>query len=112
MEHIYDDECIFCKIIKGEIKSAIVKENEYCIAFNDVSPKAKTHILIVPKTHVKDIMHLDDFYMCKVLDTIKEIASELGLDEKGFRVINNCGKEAGQSVFHVHFHLLSGNIKF
>ena len=112
MEHIYDNECIFCKIIKGEIKSAIVKENEYCIAFNDVSPKAKTHILIVPKTHVKDIMQLDDFYMCKVLETIKEIASELGLDEKGFRVINNCGKEAGQSVFHVHFHLLSGNIKF
>jgi len=112
MEHIYDDECIFCKIIKGEIKSDIIKENEYCIAFNDVSPKAKTHILIVPKTHVKDIMYLDDFFMSKVLETIKLLASELNLDEKGFRVINNCGKEAGQTVFHVHFHLLSGNIKF
>lgn len=106
----FDSNCIFCKIIKGDIPAKIVKENEYVIAFNDLSPKAQTHILVVPKPHVKDIMHVDSFIMGKVLETIQEIVKERELEKSGFRVINNCGAGAGQSVFHVHFHILSGKL--
>lgn len=106
-EKYSDDNCIFCKIKIGEIPSKLIKENNYCIVFADLNPKAKIHLLIVPKPHIKDITELDDFIMSKVLETIKELVKELNIDS--FRIINNCGKGAGQSVFHVHFHLLSGD---
>ena len=83
------------------------KENEYCVVFADLNPKAKVHLLVVPKPHVKNILETDEFLMNKVLETIKEVAKEQNLES--FRVINNCGKGAGQSVFHVHFHILSGD---
>ncbi|WP_028329786.1 HIT domain-containing protein [Brachyspira alvinipulli] len=102
--YIEGKDCIFCKIIKGEIPSKFIKENEYCVVFADLNPKAKVHLLIVPKPHAKNILEIDDFLMGKVLETIKEVAKEQGLDS--FRIINNCGAGAGQTVFHVHFHLL------
>ncbi|WP_304353413.1 histidine triad nucleotide-binding protein [Brachyspira innocens] len=105
-KYFYKD-CIFCKIIKGEIPSNFIKENEYCVVFADLNPKAKVHLLVVPKPHVKNILETDEFLMNKVLETIKEVAKEQNLES--FRVINNCGKGAGQSVFHVHFHILSGD---
>lgn len=103
-----DNNCIFCKIINGEIPSKLIKESDYCIVFADLHPKAKTHLLIVPKPHIQDITQLDDFLMIKILETIKEVVKELNIES--FRIINNCGKGAGQSVFHVHFHLLSGTL--
>lgn len=106
----YDEHCIFCKIIKGEIPSVKVAENEHCIAINDIAPKAPVHILVIPKQHVKDIMEASDEIIVTAHKMIKDIARELGLDEKGFRIINNCGSDAGQTVWHVHFHILSGRM--
>ena len=84
-----------------------IKENEYCVVFADLHPKAKVHLLVVPKKHFKDIMETDEFYINKIFETIKEVAKEQNLSS--FRIVNNCGKGAGQSVFHVHFHVLSGD---
>lgn len=104
------NDCIFCKIVKGEIPSKFIKENEYCIVFNDLNPKSDVHLLVVPKKHLKDITEIDNDLMGKVLDTIKEVAKENNLES--FRIVNNCGENAGQSVFHLHFHVLSGkNLK-
>ena len=103
----YDKDCIFCKIINGEIPSKFIKENEYCVVFADLHPKAKVHLLVIPKKHFKDIMETEEFYINKIFETIKEVAKEQNLSS--FRIINNCGKGAGQSVFHVHFHVLSGD---
>ena len=104
------NDCIFCKIVKGEIPSKFIKENEYCVVFNDLNPKSDVHLLVVPKKHLKDITEIDNDLMGKVLDTIKEVAKENNL--KSFRIVNNCGENAGQSVFHLHFHVLSGkNLK-
>ena len=103
-------DCIFCKIIKGEIPSNFIKENEYCVVFKDLNPKSDIHLLVVPKKHLKDITEIDNDLMGKVLDTIKEVAKENNLES--FRIVNNCGENAGQSVFHLHFHVLSGkNLK-
>lgn len=103
-------DCIFCKIIKGEIPSNFIKENEYCVVFKDLNPKSDVHLLVVPKKHLKDITEIDNDLMGKVLDTIKEVAKENNLES--FRIVNNCGENAGQSVFHLHFHVLSGkNLK-
>ena len=104
------NDCIFCKIVKGEIPSNFIKENEYCVVFKDLNPKSDVHLLVVPKKHLKDITEIDNDLMGKVLDTIKEVAKENNL--KSFRIVNNCGENAGQSVFHLHFHVLSGkNLK-
>ena len=104
------NDCIFCKIIKGEIPSKFIKENEYCVVFKDLNPKSDVHLLVVPKKHLKDITEIDNDLMGKVLDTIKEVAKENNLES--FRIVNNCGENAGQSVFHLHFHVLSGkNLK-
>ena len=104
------NDCIFCKIIKGEIPSNFIKKNEYCVVFKDLNPKSDVHLLVVPKKHLKDITEIDNDLMGKVLDTIKEVAKENNLES--FRIVNNCGENAGQSVFHLHFHVLSGkNLK-
>ena len=110
-EKYFDDNCIFCKIIKKEIISEIIYEDEYTIAFNDQSPKATIHILVVPKIHVKDITEVDSFFISKITNTIQLLAKDLELKGKGFRVITNCGAGAGQTVWHLHFHMLSGKYK-
>ena len=104
-------DCIFCKIIKREIPSTIVYEDDKVLAFKDINPVAPVHVLIIPKLHVKNVMELDE-QNAKILEDIhlaaKKIASEMGLSEKGFRLITNCGEEAGQTVFHLHYHLIGG----
>lgn len=107
----FDNDCIFCKIINGEIPSKKILENEYVIAFHDISPKASTHILVVTKPHIKDITEADGFLIEKCFLAIQEIAREFDLKNKGFRVVSNCGASVGQSVWHLHFHILSGKIK-
>lgn len=107
------ENCIFCKIIKKEIPSTIVYEDEKVLAFKDINPVAPVHVLIIPKLHIKNVMELDE-QNAKILEDIhlaaKKIASEMGLSEKGFRLITNCGEEAGQTVFHLHYHLIGGKI--
>lgn len=105
-----NENCLFCKIIAGEIPSAKVYEDEYVFAFRDIQPQAPVHVLVVPKRHIENIDALDEsneLYAAKCLTAISKIARSEGLDG-GYRVISNCGVDGGQSVMHLHFHLLGG----
>jgi len=106
-------DCLFCKIIKGEIPSNKVYEDEDVLAFYDINPAAPIHILVIPKKHITSLAHLekeDEVIVGKIYRVINEIAQEKGFKEKGYRVIVNCGKDAGQEVMHLHFHLLGGKV--
>ncbi len=103
-------DCLFCKIIAGDIPSSKVYEDEYCYAFKDINPQAPVHILVVPKTHIccADKIDADNsIYVAKIFEAIPVIAKQAGL-ENGYRIINNCGKDACQTVLHLHFHILGG----
>ena len=103
-------DCLFCKIIAGDIPSAKVYEDEYCFAFRDINPQAPVHILVVPKIHVTDIAQaaqLPTQAQCALFAAIGKIAAQEKL-ENGFRVVSNCGPDACQSVPHLHFHILGG----
>lgn len=101
-------DCIFCRIGAGEIKARIVYQDEWTIAFHDVNPQAPTHILVVPKKHFRDIRQIDAETAGHLFDAIKTLATELALGERGFRTVFNTGVWAGQTVDHVHAHLLGG----
>lgn len=101
--------CIFCKIIKKEISASLVYEDEDVLAFNDVNPQAPVHILVIPKKHAANITELADFPVIgKIYQIIRRLAAEKGIDQAGFRVVLNHGRQAGQAVEHLHFHLLGG----
>ncbi|MCH5209756.1 MAG: histidine triad nucleotide-binding protein [Oscillospiraceae bacterium] len=104
-------DCIFCKIIAGEIPSTKVYEDDMVLAFRDINPAAPEHIVIVPKNHMEsanDITEENIKYVTAIWQVIPKIAKELGFAENGYRVINNCGEDGGQTVPHLHFHLLGG----
>ena len=106
-----DENCIFCKIIQGEIPSQKVYEDEEILAFNDINPAAPIHVLVIPKKHITSLAEMEDGdekIVGKIYKVINEIAEKLGVKEKGYRVIVNCGKDGGQEVGHLHFHLLAG----
>ena len=103
-------DCLFCSIINGDIPSSKVYEDEVCYAFNDIDPQAPVHVLIVPKQHIKwafDINEENSAVVAHIFEVIPKIAKQLGIED-GFRVVNNCGDPAGQSVKHLHFHLMAG----
>ncbi len=103
-------DCLFCKIIAGDIPSAKVYEDDTVFAFRDIEPQAPTHILIVPKEHIKsaaEITAQNSAVISHIFEVAAEIAKAEGLDD-GFRIVNNCGDSAGQTVKHLHFHLLGG----
>ena len=102
------EDCIFCKIIKGEIPSSFVYEDDNCIAFNDLYPQAPVHILVVPKKHVANVTEANGDMIKNIFEAINKIAREKEINKSGFRVITNCGKDAGQTVNHLHFHILAG----
>ncbi|MCR5693493.1 MAG: histidine triad nucleotide-binding protein [Clostridia bacterium] len=105
------NNCIFCKIIKGEIPSAKVYEDELCFAFKDINPQAPVHVLVVPKKHAASVLELcedDKELLGHIQLVIGKLANDLGVAETGFRVMTNCGKDACQSVAHLHYHLLGG----
>ena len=105
------EDCLFCKIIKGEIPSTKVYEDEFVYAFKDINPEAPVHILVVPKKHIESvnaIEEVDENVIGKIFLAIKKIAKEQGIAESGYRVVSNCGKDAGQTVMHLHFHILGG----
>ncbi len=105
------ENCIFCKILRGDFGTEFVYENDYAVVFKDINPKADTHLLVVPRLHVESLNELDDEVLLgKLLITVKEVTKKLGI--KSYRTVINTGKEAGQEVFHLHIHILSGNIKF
>ena len=104
-------DCIFCKIVNKEIPSTIVYEDEDVLAFNDINPVTPVHILVIPKKHIESLAEIkeeDEKLIGKIHTTIKKIANQVGILDKGFRVIVNCGEDGGQEVKHLHFHILGG----
>lgn len=104
-------DCIFCKIANGEIPADKIYEDDKVIVFNDINPQSPVHFLVIPKEHISSIKEIDEnnvSIISHIVLIIKKIAKEKGLDEKGYRIINNCGEYGGQTVEHLHFHVLGG----
>ena len=102
-------DCLFCKILSGEIPSEKVYEDDKVLAFKDIDPKAPFHVIVIPKKHISsaaDINSENSHYISAIFEAIAKIAKENNL-EKGFRIVNNCGEDGGQTVNHIHFHLLA-----
>lgn len=105
------EDCLFCKIIKGEIPCDKVYEDKEILAFYDIKPSAPIHILVIPKKHITSLAHLekdDEAIIGKIYRVINQIAEEKGFKQDGYRVTVNCGKNGGQTVMHLHFHILAG----
>lgn len=104
-------DCIFCKIANKEIDCSFVYEDEDIVVFEDVNPVAPVHLLAIPKKHVSSILEIDelgDGISARILKIISKVAKDLNIDEDGFRIVSNTGHGAGQSVAHLHFHILGG----
>jgi histidine triad (HIT) family protein len=104
-------DCIFCKIIKGEIPSDIIYRDDKMVVFRDLHPQAPVHVLAIPVKHIESVCKLsveDSDIMGHMMVKLPEIVKLVGLEERGTRIVTNCGQEAGQSVFHIHFHILGG----
>lgn len=102
-------DCLFCKIVKGDIPSKKVYEDDQCFAFYDIDPQAPVHFLVIPKTHIGSCAQVtadNSAVVAHIFEVIAKVARDLGLDS--YRVVSNCGEQAGQSVPHLHFHVLSG----
>lgn len=105
------EDCIFCKIIAGEIPSTKVYEDDKMLAFRDINPQAPVHIVCIPKQHIPSVNAITEDnadLIAHLFTKIPLIAKQEGLAENGYRIVNNCGRDAGQTVFHVHFHILGG----
>ena len=104
------ENCLFCKIVRGEIPSPKVYEDEQVLAFRDIAPQAPTHILVIPKAHIASVAELNEEnaqVVAHIFAVIAQIAEKEGL-ANGYRVVSNCGDDAGQTVHHLHFHILGG----
>jgi len=105
------EECIFCKIAGGQLPAEVVYQDEQVVAFKDIRPVAPVHILIIPRKHIPDLTAItpeDKELLGHIHLVAVQIARELGLAERGFRLVNNCKEEGGQVIYHLHFHLLGG----
>ena len=100
--------CLFCKIVSGDIPNKTVLENEEFLAFEDINPQAKIHVLIIPKIHVDSFNEITPNIMANMTSFIQEVALSLGVKKDGYRLITNIGQNGGQEVGHIHFHLLAG----
>ena len=104
-------DCLFCKIIGGEIPAKRVYEDDSIFAFEDINPQAPTHILLIPKEHytsLKEVRETEKDLLGNILLKAKELAQDKGLEDSGYRIVLNTGRDSGQAVFHIHFHLLGG----
>ena len=107
------NECLFCKMVSGDIPCEKVYENELILSFRDIDPKAPTHILIIPKKHIETLNEInenDQDLLGELLLTAKKIAKDEGIDASGYRTVFNCNADGGQTVFHNHMHLLGGRL--
>jgi histidine triad (HIT) family protein len=103
--------CLFCGIVEGKIPSRKAYEDEHLVAFHDINPQAPTHLLLVPKKHVTSLLDLqpgDEAMLGGLVSRARDLAREMGIAERGFRLVFNCGDDAGYSVHHIHLHLLGG----
>lgn len=106
-----DSSCLFCRIAAREIPADIVRESDRLVAFRDTNPQAATHILLIPKEHVRSIAEIEDQHadlLADIAQAATQLAAAEGIEESGWRLVTNVGPDAGQSVFHLHFHLLGG----
>ncbi|NNJ92063.1 MAG: histidine triad nucleotide-binding protein [Gammaproteobacteria bacterium] len=104
-------DCIFCKIVSGDIPAEKIFENDHVIGFRDLNPQAPTHVLVIPKKHIStinDIKDEDKALVGEMFLAAQQIAADVGLSGRGYRTVMNCNEEAGQTVFHIHLHLLGG----
>ena len=104
-------DCLFCKIVAGEIPAELVYESETAVAFRDINPQAPTHVLVIPRKHISTINDLvpdDEALVGSLYSAAREIASAEGIADDGYRAVMNCNEGAGQSVFHIHLHILGG----
>jgi histidine triad (HIT) family protein len=104
-------DCLFCRIIRGEIKASVVYEDDRLVVLNDINPQAPLHVLIVPREHIATLNDLDPAHDALVGEMTRRaaiVANEKGYAERGYRTVFNCNREAGQSVWHIHMHLLAG----
>ena len=104
-------DCLFCRMVKGEIKPDVVYEDEEVLAFRDLNPQAPVHVLVIPKLHLSTLNDLEESHaalMGKLYLAAKQVAEQEGMAERGYRTVINCNAEAGQSVYHIHLHLLAG----
>ena len=107
------EDCIFCKIINGDIPSKKVYEDDKVYAFYDIEPAAPVHVLVVPKEHIANVNEINENnadIIAHIFTVINKLVKELGISETGYRIINNCGKDGGQTVHHLHFHILGGKV--
>lgn len=102
------DNCLFCRIIRGEIPSSKVYEDDTVLAFRDIEPQAPVHVLLIPKEHFDSILEVDEKTFGHMKTVVKQLAAELGIAENGFRIVINTGRDGQQSVKHLHFHILGG----
>ena len=105
------EDCLFCKIIAGDIPSKKVYDDEFVYAFYDISPQAPHHVVVVPKVHIpsaNEVTAENSPYVARIFEAIPKIAKDLGFAENGYRVVNNCGEDGLQTVKHLHFHLMGG----
>lgn len=104
-------DCIFCKIVAGDIKSDIVYDDEQVLAFRDIQPQAPVHMVVIPKRHIatlNDLTPQDNELIGRLYLAAKRVAADLGVAERGYRTLINCNRDAGQDIFHIHMHLLAG----
>lgn len=104
-------DCIFCKISNGEIPVEKIYEDDSIVAFNDINPEAPVHILIIPKEHISSALEINEVnshIVSKIFVVAAKLAKKYGISEKGFRIVTNCGEDGGQSVKHLHYHMLGG----
>jgi histidine triad (HIT) family protein len=110
-EEIRMTDCLFCKMVNGSIKPDVVYENDAMMAFKDINPQAPVHVLVIPKKHIATLNDLEpqhDVLVGEMYLTAKKVAEQLGIAESGYRTVMNCNEGAGQSVFHLHLHVLGG----
>jgi len=108
---VADNDCLFCKIAGGEIPADVIYESDAAIAFRDINPQAPTHVLIIPRKHIatiNDIGEEDHSLIGSLYAAAKDIAAQEGFSDEGYRAVMNCNEAAGQTVFHIHLHLLGG----
>ncbi len=107
----YSDTCVFCKVAKGLVRADIVMQDEHMVAFKDIHPQAPVHVLVIPRQHLTALWEADETHsplLGRMLVACNEVAQQLGVDQSGYRVVTNAGPDAGQSVDHLHFHVLGG----
>lgn len=105
------DDCLFCRIIKGEIPSSKVYEDDFMLAFKDINPAAPVHVLIIPKIHVEntnEITEENSKFITHIYEKMSTVAENAGVKDSGYRIICNCGEDSGQEVKHLHFHMIGG----